>query len=118
MKKYFIITAIAFLALNLHARETTTALLPADTMQKIDAFSKKKLNKKTDLEEVKKILNTLLALDEEDPSRTAVMVLSQSYNKNKSLYDKAFKSIETKKNRQQLKEIKRIMANFYKYGNG
>ncbi len=118
MKKHYIVAAIVLLTLNLKATETTTAHLPADTMQKIEVFSKKSLNPKKDLEEVKKTLNTLLALDEEDPSRTAVMLLSQSYNKNKNLYDKAFKAIETKKNKQQLKEIKIIMINFYKNGNG
>lgn len=96
----------------------TKANLPADTMKNIEAFSKKKLDPKKDLEEVKKNLNTLLLLDNEDPSRTAVMILSESYNKNKTLYDKAFKAIETKKNKQQLNEIKAMMADFHKNGNG
>lgn len=110
----FIIMFFTFSALAVQ----TIANLPADTMKNIEAFSKKKLDPKKDLEEVKKTINTLLALDEEDPSRTAVMILSESYNKNKALYDKAIKAIETKKNKQQLKEIQTMLANFHKNGNG
>ena len=91
---------------------------PADAVSKIEAFSKKKLNPKTDLAEVKKTIQTLLLLDNDDPSRTAVMILSESYNKNKSLYDKAIKAVENKQNKQQLSEIKKILANFSKDGNG
>lgn len=92
--------------------------LPATTMTDLASFAKKNLNEKTDLEEVKKNIEILLVLDEEDPSRTAVMMLSESYNKNKTIYDKAIKAVETKKNKKQLIEIKNILAGFYKNGNG
>lgn len=93
------------------------AELPESTMREIEAFAKKPLQK-TDFEELKKTLNTLVVLDEEDPSRTAVLVLSESYEKNKALYEKALKAIETKKNKTQLKEIKYILKTHYIHGNG
>ena len=62
--------------------------LPASTMNDIAAFAKKNLNEKTDFTEVKKNIEILLILDDEDPSRTAVMMLSESYNKHKTLYNK------------------------------
>lgn len=94
------------------------AELPASTMKDIEIFAKKSLDEKKDFEEVKKNLKILLLLDDEDPSRTAVMLLSESYNKHPALYEKALKSIENKKNVKNLKEIKAILKNFYKTGNG
>lgn len=117
MKNIFSIVLVLFLAPAAQSTQSK-ATLPVDTMKNIEAFSKKNLNPKTDLEEVKSNLNTLLLLDDEDPSRTAVMMLSESYNKNKALYEKAFKAIENPKNKKQLKEIKSLMASFYKSGNG
>ncbi|MGZ3692093.1 MAG: hypothetical protein ACXVAX_11360 [Pseudobdellovibrio sp.] len=116
--KYFL---LFILTAQLSFAATVTenkAVAPTDAVTKIEAFSKKKLNPKTDLEEVKKTIQTLLLLDNDDPSRTAVMILSESYNKNKALYNKAIKSVETKENKQQLLEIKKILANFSKEGNG
>ena len=92
--------------------------LPATTMNDIEIFSRKSLNEKTDLEEVKSKIKTLLILENEDPSRTAVLMLSESYNKHTALYEKAIKSIENKKNKKQLKEIRAILKNFSKSGNG
>lgn len=110
MKFIFLILSLFYFALH--------AKLPPSTMKDIQTFSKKNLNEKSDLTEVKKVLNVLLELEQEDPSRTAVMMLSESYNKNKALYDRAFLEIENKKNKKQLNEIKKIMANFYNQGNG
>ena len=87
------------------------------SVQEIENFSKKKLTKR-DLEEVKKNLRTLLEIDDKDPSREGVIILSESYNKNKALYDKALKSIETKKNKAKLKEIKSLLQSHYSEGNG
>lgn len=94
------------------------AELPPTVMKDIEIFSKKTLSEKTDLAEVKKIIGILLELEKEDPSRTAVMMLSESYNKNKALYDKAFNQIENKKNTKTLKEFKKLMSNFNNQGNG
>ncbi len=87
------------------------------SISEIETFSKKKLTKK-DLPEIKKNLKTLITLDDLDPSREAVIILSESYNKNKALYDKALKSLETKKNKSQLKEIKGLLKSHYSEGNG
>ena len=92
--------------------------LPADTMQKLELFSKKTLSEKTDLEEVKKNIEVLLMLDEEDPSRTAVHMLSKSYSENPALYERAIKTVKNKKNSKKLSEIRTILKNHYKQGNG
>lgn len=89
---------------------TPASAVPISTIKELEVFAQKKLNEKKDLEEVKKVIKILIALDNEDPSRTAVMDLSESYNKNKKIYNKAFKALETKKNKIQLNEIKNLMA--------
>jgi hypothetical protein len=102
------------------ATEKTVLSSSDETVQtsinELEAFSKKKLSKK-DLPALKKNMKTLLVLDDLDPSREAVIVLSESYNKNKALYDKALKSVETKKNKAQLKEIKSLLKSHYSEGN-
>lgn len=95
-----------------------SAELPADTLQNLELFSKKQLNDKTDLEEVKKNIVVLLKLDEEDPSRTAVLMLSKSYSEHPALYDRAIKEIENNENRKKLSEIRLILRNHFKKGNG
>ncbi len=112
------IKMIPFLLILLLNFGWAQASLPESTMKDIEIFSKKTLNEKTDLEEVKSKIETLLVLENEDPSRTAVHMLSKSYTLHSLLYDKAFKSIETEKNKKQLTEIKQILKNFYKKGNG
>ncbi len=114
MKKYLLFLFFIFPTVCF---ATKMAKFPT-AMEKIEAFSEKKLDPKKDLGAVKKILLTLLALDDKDPSRTAVMTLSKSYTENQELYDKAFKAIETKKNKKQLKEIQEIMDHHYEDGNG
>lgn len=109
-----LVTIILILANVAHAKIDFSNYKMSD----LSAFAKKNLNEKTDLEEVKDHLKFILQLDSEDPSRTGVFILSESYEKNKALYDRAFKEIETKKNKKQLNEIKSIMANFNKDGNG
>ena len=102
----------------------TSAFLQAKTESKVmtfpelEQFAQKTLDEKKDLKETEKAVLTLLEFDKDDPSRTAVMVLSQSYSKNKNLYDRAIKAVETKANKKQLGEIKAILAQFYKNGNG
>ena len=96
----------------------SAAELPADTIQNIEQFSKKKLNEKTDFLEVKKYVNILLVLDDEDPSRTAVIMLSKSYSENPALYDRAIREIENDRNRKKLSEIRTILRNYFKNGNG
>lgn len=80
-------------------------------LKELEAFSRKELDEKKDYPQVVKSIKILLALDHEDPSRTTVMDFSNSYNKYKKIYDKAFKTLETPKNKQQLQEIKQLMAN-------
>lgn len=94
------------------------ANLPASTMKDLEIFSKKSLNKKDNLEEVKKNIEILLILESEDPSRTAVLMLSESYNKNSEIYEKAMQSLENSANKKTLDEIRTILKNFHKKGNG
>lgn len=114
MKFYIYTLSILFLLSISYAKAT----LPASTMKDLEVFSKKSLNEKTDLEEIKKNIKILLILEDEDPSRTAVLMLSESYNKHSALYEKAIKSIETKKNKKQLNEIRAILKDFHTKGNG
>lgn len=60
-----------------------------------ELFSKKQLNDKTDLEEVKKNIAVLI-----------------------KLYDRAIKEIENNENRKKLSEIRMILRNYFKNGNG
>lgn len=92
--------------------------LADSTMNDIEIFSKKKLDLKNDLAETIHIIKILLVLDEEDPSRTAVILLSESYNKNPLIFEKAIQAIKTNKNKKQLNEIESILKNHYKSGNG
>lgn len=114
MKFFIYIFSIIFLLSTNYVKAT----LPASTMKDLEIFSKKSLNEKTDLEEVKKNIKILLILEDEDPSRTAVLMLSESYNKHSALYEKAIKSIENKKNKKQLNEIRAILKDFHHKGNG
>lgn len=116
MKKYFLFFICLAIA-NTATAEITNPQLPENTMTQLELFSKKTLDLKNDLQEVKQNLKILLILDEEDPSRTAVMLLSESYNKNKALYDRAFKEIENKKNKIKISEIKKILKKFNTSGN-
>ena len=86
-----------------------------DNLQKI---SEKKLDDQTDLELVKRTLKILIELDETDPSRTGPAIMAMSYGKHEKLYKKAAKQIETKKNKQTLKEILEVMKTLNESGNG
>lgn len=113
--KFFIFIFSIFVLLS---TTSVKAPLPASTMNDIEVFSKKFLNEKTDLEEVKSKIKVLLILEDEDPSRTAVLMLSESYNRHPAIYEKAMKAIENKKNKKNLNEIRGILKNYYKKGNG
>lgn len=117
-----LLLVLLFVTSHVSAKEEKVVLSSSDetvqaSIAEVETFSKKKLSKK-DLPEIKKNLKTLIALDDLDPSREAVIILSESYNKNKALYDKALKSLETKKNKSQLKEIKSILKSHHSEGNG
>ena len=86
-----------------------------DNLQKI---SEKKLDDKKDIELVKRTLKILIELDETDPSRTGPAIMAISYGKNEKLYKKAARQIETKKNKQTLKEIIDVMKTLNESGNG
>ncbi len=88
---------------------------PLVYLQKI---SEKKLDEKKDIELVKQALQILLKLDETDPSRTGAAILAESFGKNKKLYQKAAKQIETKKNKTSLSEILEMMKTLNENGNG
>lgn len=112
------IKIIILILISVFTSVVVAAELPANTMQNLEVFSKKKLNAKTDIEEVKKNLELLLILDDEDPSRTAVIMLSKSYSENSVLYDQAIKEVENEKNSKKLSEIRTILRNYFKNGNG
>jgi len=112
MKKIFLLLFIIFGFLNAEAK------LPKSVYEEINAMSLKKLDEKSDFEMMKKNLQNLIILDDEDPSRVAIEVLSESYNKNQNLYDKAFDAIQTKKNHKKIQELKALLKSFYREGNG
>ncbi len=87
------------------------------TIKSIESFSQRRLADR-DLNSVKKVIETLVLLDDQDPSRTAVMMLSESYGRHKRIYDRAFKSLETPQNKSQLQEIRELMIHFSEDGNG
>lgn len=70
-----------------------------------------------DLKLVQDALLVLVKLDNEDPSRTSVQILAQSYVKNKKLFLKAFQTIRTPENKEALDEIKSYMETINQ-GNG
>jgi hypothetical protein len=88
-----------------------------DVMISVEKVGPLKLEKTSDLELVKNVIRTLIKLDNEDPSRTAVMMLSRSYFMNLEIYKAAFAALQTKDNKIQLNEIESLMRNF-KSGNG
>ncbi len=93
----------------------TAKTLPVTMMSDIDSFSDLALTEKNDLELVKNVIKTLLILDASeadggDPSRTAVITLSNSYQKHKALYNKALKKLETTENKKQFQEFKDIWS--------
>lgn len=87
------------------------------TIQAIETFSQRRLTER-DFAAVKNVAQTLVLLDEQDPSRTAVMILSESYGKYKRIYDRAFKAIETPQNKIIIEELRELMGHFYEDGNG
>lgn len=87
------------------------------TIKAIENFSQRRLTDR-DYESVKNVVQTLALLDEQDPSRTAVMMLSESYGKYQKIYDRAFKTLITPQNKSQLNEIRELMIHFNKDGNG
>lgn len=100
-----------------YANQTSTEL-DGDVMKDVEAFANLKLNSKTDLKFVQNVLVTLIKLDQEDPSRTAVMILGPSYGKNKKLYQMAFALVKDEKNKVQVEEMEALMKTFSILGNG
>lgn len=97
----------------------SSATQNTDIMDEIEEFSNKTLNKKTDYPAVKRIVELLLVMDDRDPSRTGVMLLSYSYNQNKQMYDKAIKEVaknKSKEQKKQLEEIRTILRNYFEKG--
>lgn len=99
------------------ASPATTPRFTYATIQAIETFAQRRLTVR-DFEAVKNVVQTLVLLDQQDPSRTAVMMLSESYGKYKVLYDRAFKAIETPQNRTIILELRELMSHFYEDGNG
>jgi hypothetical protein len=111
----FIISTLLFLNFAVALEK-----VPNNIIDIVDAFNKKTLDIKKDVPETKKMAEYLLALDDEDPSRTEAMALSQSYTKNPKVWEKALKEVSRGKTKQQiknLKEIRAILKSFYKTGN-
>ncbi len=113
MKNIFLI--ILVISFQIHAEESPKKLNTFENLQKI---SEKKLNNIKDLELIKRTLKILIELDDTDPSRTGPAIMATSYGKYEALYKKAAKEIETKKNKQTLKEILQVMKTLNESGNG
>lgn len=72
-------------------------------------------------ESVKLVLQTLVAVDEYDQSRTLAQILSKGYNENKKLYDDQIEGIKQKATVRQkgtIQELHKILSDFYVNGNG
>jgi hypothetical protein len=130
--KFLIYTLILAYSFSAHAQNVNQALatqfqnyanqssaeIDGDVMSDVEKLAPLRLNK-NDLDLVKNVILTLVKLDKEDPSRTAVMMLSESYGKNKKLYKEAFAEVaKTGVNKTQLKQIEDILENFNSSGNG
>lgn len=95
--------------------QDTARTLPVTLREDIKSFSELSLTEKTDLELVKNVIKVLIILDAPeseggDPSRTSLLKLNRSYLQYSSIYDKAFKQLETAKNKKQLKEFRDILS--------
>ncbi len=100
-----------------YAKQTMKEI-DGDVMKDLDIYANLNLNPNTDLAMVKNVIVTLINLDREDPSRTAVMILGPSYRKHTALYKEAFSALRNPKNKTQLEEIESLMKNFSRLGNG
>ena len=113
--KNLIGTFLILFSLQTLAMEKSELNKILDDLQKI---SEQKLDAKKDLELVKKTLMTLIKIDDAEPSRTGPAIMATSFGKHEKLYKKAAKEIETKKNKQALKEILEVMKTLNESGNG
>lgn len=113
MKKTFLILFIFTSSLIASAE----ALMTFDELQ---SFSTKKLDVVKDMDQTKLVVKTLVAMDELDPSREAVIMLSESYNtgKNAAVYDKAINAVTNNKNKKQLEQIRKLLSRHFLNGNG
>jgi hypothetical protein len=100
-----------------YKNQTTTneKVTVLDDLQKLASLE---LSEENDLELVKNAFVTLLNLEDADPSRTGVFMLSDSYRKNTALFQKAAGLIRKHKNKNSLPEILQIMKSFSTEGNG
>lgn len=95
--------------------------LPNNAEEIIEAFSKKRTLTKKDAPQLNRIIEMLVQLDYEEPTRTTSMQLSASYNRNKPAYQRAIAVVERKCNPDQklrLREIHEILKRFHGNGNG
>lgn len=91
----------------MYAQQRTESV-QGDTEKDFRALAQLKL-RDSDLTLIQNALLTLVKLDKEDPSRTSVQILTISYSKNKSLFQKALKIIRTPENKNILQEIEEIL---------
>lgn len=96
---------------------STLENLPEDTMDSIDKLCLIEMNPQSDIDLAKNILRTVLTLEEAGPDRLDVLLLSQCFQKNESLYTQAASQIQNAKNKKQLVQIFQILKN-YPNGNG
>ncbi len=74
---------------------------------RVENFSEKNLTA-ADMPELISILNLVLELDPKDRSRTAVITLSESYNRYPRLYERAFRDVS--KNKSEGQRIRLLSA--------
>lgn len=91
-------------------------------MDEIEAFSNREnLHATRDYPAVKRIVELLLIMDDRDPSRSGVMLLSHSYHQHKKMYDKAIREVsknKSKEQKKQLQEIRTILRDYFEKGQG
>ena len=100
-----------------HYAETSPKKLRFAILDDLSTFTEMDLTA-SDAELIQNVLKTLIHLEKFDNPRSGVLTVSDSYGRHKELYRKAAAAVETKKNKELLKELMQIMENFYENGNG
>lgn len=80
-------------------------------------FSEKHKLSETDLPEITKQLKNILILEKVDDTRSGPFELTESYTKNKTLYQKALKTFK-KSEQKELQKILDMVEDLEKNGNG
>ena len=100
-----------------HYAEKTPKKLRFEILEDLATFSEMELAS-ADAELIQNVLKTLIRIEQFDIPRSGALTVSDSYGRHKDLYRQAAAAIETKKNKELLKELLQIMEKFFENGNG